>query len=32
MKAFPDMPVPITGFLAWRTRLDIEDSPMQNIK
>ncbi len=36
MTAFPYIPVPRTGFLAWRTRqdvqLDIEDSPMQKIK
>jgi len=29
MTAFPYIPDPSTGFLAWRTRLDIEDSPMQ---
>lgn len=32
MSAFPYIPVPISGFLALRTRLDIEDSPMQKIK
>ena len=32
MTAFPYIPVPSTGFLALRTRPDIEDSPMQKIK
>ena len=32
MTALPYIPVPSTGFLALRTRLDIEDSPMQKIK
>ncbi len=32
MTAFPYIPVPSTGFLAKRKRLDIEDSPMQKIK
>ncbi len=36
MTAFHFIPVPSTGFLAWRTRQavqpDIEDSPMQKIK
>lgn len=31
MTAFPYIPVLITSFLALRTRLDIEDSPMQKI-
>ena len=32
MTAFPYIPVPSTGFLALRTRPNIEDSPMQKIK
>lgn len=32
MTAFPYIPVQSTDFIAWQTRLDIEDSPMQKIK
>ena len=32
MTAFPYIPVPSKDFIALRTRLDIEDSPMQKIK
>ena len=32
MTTFPCMPVPSNDFIALRTRLNIEDSPMQKIK